>query len=218
MRDRVFWLTVIGAGLVTVAVTALAWIFLLDPVRQAVKTGNEIQARFAEVLNLTPRILANNAVIFAQNTPTLEMVTVERQSLVRHRFEESWLRSTKIFEVEAPFTARAGFVLRDAFTVNIPRGGRTAEVRLPRAKILSVEMGEIRILRDEDGLWNGLTAQDREKALRILTKTAKAEFLRTDILKAATEEAEKRVRQIARAAGCEAVFPGDDLPGPDPAD
>ncbi|MEI8309759.1 MAG: DUF4230 domain-containing protein [Verrucomicrobiota bacterium] len=218
MRDRVFWLTVIGAGLVTVAATALAWVFLLNPVRQALKTGNEIQARFAEFMNLTPRIMANNAVIFAQNTPTLEMATVERQALVRHRFEESWLRSTKIFEVEAPFTARAGFVLRDAFTVNVARGGRTADVRLPRAKILSVEMGDIRILRDEDGLWNRLTAQDREKALRILAKTAKAEFLRTDILKAATEEAEKRVRQVARAAGCEAVFLRDDLPGPDPAD
>lgn len=215
MKNRVFWLTVLGAGLVTILVTALAWIFLLNPVRQAVNTGNAIQAQFVKFLNLTPRIAANNAVIFAQNTPTLELVTMERQALVRHRFEESWLQSTKTFEVEAPFTARAGFHLRDAFTVNIPRGGAMAEVRLPTAKILSVDMGDIRILRDEDGLWNKLTAQDREKAIRTLTKTAKAEFLKTDILKAAAQEAEKQIREIAQAAGCDAVFPGEEPQSPD---
>lgn len=218
MRDRAFWLTILGAAASTVAVTAVAWTFFLNPARQAIKAGAEIQARFVELMNMTPRITANNAVIFAQNTPTLELATVERQALVRHRFEESWLHSTKIFEAEAPFTARAGFVLRDAFTVNIPRGGKTAEIRLPRAKILSVEMGDIRILRDEDGLWNKLTAQDRERALKVLSKTAKQEFLRTDILKAAVEEAEKRVRQIAAAAGCEAVFLDGDQPSPGAAD
>jgi len=210
MKDRIFWLTILGAAAVTTVFTALAWIFLLNPIRQAVKTGNEIQARFVEVLNLTPRIMANNAVIFAQNTPTLELVTVERQAMVRHRFEESWLHSRKTFEVEAPFTARAGFHLRDALTVNIPRGGTTAEIRLPAAKILSVEMGEIRILLDEDGLWNKLTAQDREKAIRTLTKSAKANFLETDILKAATLEAEKQIRGIAESVGCRALFLHED--------
>ena len=210
MKDRIFWLTLLGAATGTILLTAFAWVFLLNPVRQAVKAGNEIQARFMEVLNLTPRIMANNAVIFAQNTPTLELVTVERQAVVRHRFEESWLHSRKTFEVEAPFTARAGFHLRDALTVNIPRGGETAEIRLPAAKILSVEMGEIRILLDEDGLWNKLTAQDREKAIRTLTKSAKASFLETDILKAATLEAEKQVREIAESVGCRAVFLHDD--------
>lgn len=216
MSRRAFWLTILGACLGTVVLTALAWVFLLNPVRQAVKTGNEIQAQFVKFLNLTPRIMADNAVLFAQSTPTLELVTVERQALVRHRFEESWLHSTKTFEVEAPFTARAGFHLRDAFTVNIPRGGTTAEIRLPAARILSVEMGDIKILRDEDGLWNKLTAQDREKAIRTLAKTAKVEFLQTDVLKAATDEAERQVSQIAHAAGCSFTFfagqPGQSAP------
>ncbi|MCK9588577.1 MAG: DUF4230 domain-containing protein [Terrimicrobiaceae bacterium] len=212
---RAFWLTILGAALGTIMATSAAWIFLLNPVRQAVQTGNEIRARFVEFLNLTPRITADNAVLFAQDTPTLELVTVRRPALVRHRFEESWLRSTKTFEIEAPFTARAGFHLRDAITVNIPRGGRAAEVRLPGAKILSIEMGDIRILRDEDGLWNRLTARDREKAMRTLAKTAKAEFLQTDILKTATEEAERQIREIARSAGCGVVFLTEDPSGAD---
>lgn len=205
-------MTILCAAVVTTVFTTLLWIFFLNPITQAVKTGKEVQAQFVEALNLTPRILANNAVIFAQNTPKLELVTVERQALVRHHFEESWWHSRKVFEVEAPFTAHAGLHLRDAFTVNIPRGGRRLEVRLPRAKILSMDMGDIRILRDEDGHWNKLTAQDREKAFRILTKTAKAEFLGTDILKAATAEAEKQVRKIAHTMGCDVVFLEDPPP------
>lgn len=210
MKNRIFWLTLLIAAAGTIAATALAWTFMLNPVRQAVKTGQEIQAQFVKILNLTPRIMANNAVIFAQNTPTSEFVTMERSALVRHRFEETWLHSTKTFEVEAAFTAKAGFALRNGFSVNIPRGGKTAEVRLPPARILSLEMGELHILVDEDGLWNKLTARDRERALRTLTHTAKSEFLNTDILKAATEEMEKQIRAVARAAGCEAVFITED--------
>lgn len=215
MKGRLFWITLLAAGAGTVIATAAIWIFLLNPLRLAVQTGNEIQAQFVKFLNMTPRIEVNNAVIFAQNTPVLELVTVERSSLVRHCSEETWLHSTKTFEIEAPFTARAGFQLRDAFRVNILRGGRVAEIHLPRAKILSVEMGDPRILRDEDGLWNRLTAGDREKAIRALTRTAKEEFFKTDILKTATGEAEKRIREIARAAGCEPVFVTEDSRIPD---
>lgn len=212
MKKYLFWITLLVAGSGTVLVTAMVWIFLLNPLQQAVKTGNEIQALFVKYLNATPQIEVNNTVVFAQNTPTLELVTVERSSLVRHLSEETWLHSTKAFEIEAPFTVRAGFRLRDAFTVNILRGGRIAEIRLPRPKILSMEMGDLRILRDDDGLWNKLTGGDREMALRALSKTAKEEFLKTDILKAATGEAEKRIRNIVREAGCEPVFVAESSP------
>lgn len=206
MKNRLFLLTILASAAATVVATAAFWIFMLNPIQQAVKTGNNIHREFKKLLNLTPRIAANHAVLFAQNTPTLELVTVERSSLARYRSEETWLQSTKTFEIEAPFTARAGVHLRDAFSVNIRRGGKIAEIRLPKTKILSMDMGDLRILRDEDGLWNKLTGKDREKAIRALTRTARSDFLKTDILKAATEEVEKQIRAIATAAGCEAVF------------
>lgn len=206
MKNRLFLLTVLASAAATVIGTAAFWIFMLNPIQQAVKTGNNIQQAFLQTLNLTPRIAANHAVLFAQNTPTLELVTVERSAIARYRSEETWLQSTKTFEIEAPFTARAGFHLRDSFSVNIRRGGKIAEIRLPNPKILSMDMGDLQILRDENGLWNKLTAKDREKAIRSLTRTARADFLKTDILKVATEEVEKQIREIARASGCEAIF------------
>jgi len=206
MSGRTFWLTLLAAVATTVAITSAAWVFLIQPVQQAVRAGNALRKEFVERLQFTPQITANNAAIFAQNTPTLELVTVRREALIRHRFEESWLHSKKTFEVESPFTVRAGFFLREPFSVNVLRGGKIAEIRLPAAKLLSVEAGDLRILRDEDGLWNKLTAEDREKAIRTLTTTAKREFLQTDILAAAKTEAEDRIREIAQAIGCEAVF------------
>lgn len=208
MKNRLLWFTLAGAALTTVMATWFVWTVFIAPLRSAVERGNRIQQEFEKVLNLTPRISANHAVIFAQNTPVLELVTVERQSLARHRVEETWFHSKKTFEIEATFTARAGFNLRDSFTVNIRRGGKVAEITLPRAKILSIGMADLRVLRDEDGLWNKLTAADREKAIRALEKTAKADFLKTDILTAATWEVESRVREVAKASGCEAVFFG----------
>jgi len=206
MKKAVF-LTFAAAAAATVLASLLAYSILIAPMKSAIDTGNRLQAEFERILNLTPRITANQAVIFAQNTPVLELVTAERSSLVRHRVDESWLHSTKTFEIEATFTARAGFNLRDLFTVNIPKGGRLAEIRLPRAKILSLSMSDVSILRDEDGLWNKLTAKDREKAIRTLERIAKSEFLKTDILSSARSSAESQIREITDAAGCEALFP-----------
>ncbi len=206
MKNAVL-LTFAAAAAATVIASVLAYSFLIAPMKSAIDTGNRLKAEFQSILNLTPRITVNQAVIFTQSTPVLELVTAERSSLVRHRVDETWLHSTKTFEIEATFTARAGFNLRDLFTVNIPKGGRTAEIRLPRSKILSLSMSDLNILRDEDGLWNKLTAKDREKAIRLLERTAKTEFQKTDLLTTARNAAESQIREITAAAGCEAVFP-----------
>lgn len=206
-------LTFIAAAAATLAASLFAYLLLIAPMKSAIKTGTRLQAAFEQMLNMTPRITANQAVIFAQNTPVLELVTTERQMLARHRVEETWLHSTKTFEIEATFTAKAGFNLRDTFSINVPKGGRTAEIQLPKARILSLSMSDLRILRDEDGLWNKLTARDREKALRALERTAKSEFLKSDLLAAARSSAESQIGEITAAAGCRAVFP---VPSPTP--
>lgn len=206
--------TLAAAAAATVLGSAVAYALMVAPMRTAVEAGNRLHQKFQEILNLTPRITANQAVIFSQNTPVLELVTVERSALARHRSDETWLHSTKTFEIEATFSARAGFNLRDLFTVNIPKGGRLAEVQLPRPKILSIGMSDLRVLRDEDGLWNSLTAKDREKAIQTLERTAKAEFLKSDLLQAARSAAEAQIREIVAASGCEATFVGPAAPGP----
>lgn len=216
MKDRLIWLTVAGCAILTIVACWLIWTFMVAPMEHALKVGNEIKGRFEKVLNLTPRISVNNTIIFAENTPVFELVTVERTALIRHRFEETWLHSTKTFEIEATFTAHAGFDLHDPFTIDIRRGGQVADIYLPRAKILSLGMSNLSIVRDEDGLWNKLTAKDREKSIRALERAAKKEFASTGILAAATQEGEKRLSKIILQTGCQVNFRRAGSVGKDP--
>jgi len=167
----------------------------------ALKVGESLKEQFSEALQVTPRISVDNAVIFAQNASALELVLMQRDALVRHEMSETWMHSTKEFDIEAVFTARAGMNLRDLFMVNVEDGGKRVVVRLPRVSILSISMGDLRILRDEDGAWNKLTAKDRERGIKELQKLARREFQKTDLLMAARAEAKKRVTELVQTTG-----------------
>jgi Protein of unknown function (DUF4230) len=175
---------------------------------QALRIANE----FRHVLNFTPEVRVNSRVVIAATTPILELATVQKQAVVQHSWSQTWLHSTKTIEVEATFTARAGFDLRRPFTVNIDTKNHTFSAQLPPAKILSLGMSDVRILRDEDGLWNKLSAADREDALRELEMTARLQFHQTDILKEARAEGEKQVRQLLESASHRENFHWIDSP------
>lgn len=194
------------AALLTVGACWFIWVWTLAPMDRALKAANAMQAEFIAAMNMTPRITVEHAIVFAQTSPTLELVTATRDALAQHRLSETWMHSTKEFEIEARFTARAGFALRDPFVINVPLGSKKIEISLPRAKILAMDMADFRILRDEDGLWNKLTGKDRERAIRALQRTARKDFENTDLLGAATAEAQRRVSEIVRNVGAEAVF------------
>lgn len=206
MKSPLVWATVALAAALTALATWVGWAFLIAPMENAVKTANLLATTFENAFQTTPRISINQAVVISQNTPVLELVTLERQILVRHSLRETWMHSTKEFEIEAAFTAKAGIPLREEFTIDLVNGGRRASVRFPRAKLLSLEMGDLRILRDEDGLWNKLTAKDRERAIRDLRGEARRQILSTDFLPTATEETREQIAGLLAAAGSTAVF------------
>lgn len=214
MNHRDFWLALGGAALVTGAACAGAWFFAVAPLNRGIALANTLRAGFEEKLNLSPRIDVENTVVFAQNTPVLELVTVRREALVRHDMAETWFGSTKEFGIEATFTARAGFRMDGGFSARIRGGSSTVEFWLPRPEVLAVEMGELSIRKDEDGLWNKIQPRDRERAIRALTKSARREFLATDILEAATREARSRIETVCASMGIQAVFPDGEAPLP----
>ena len=57
-------------------------------------------------------------------------------------------------------------------------------------------MGDVRVLQDEDGLWNKLTPQDREQAFRALEEKARGKFAELKLLPEARIEGEKRIREL----------------------
>lgn len=199
--------SVLVAAVVTLALTLLVlWrmaAMVTDETRDMAKA---IAENFQKTLNFTPEVRVDSVVIVAASTPAFELVTLKKQVLVRHSWSNTWLHSTKNLEIEATFTAAAGFDLNDPLRIQINPETKWFSAQLPQPKILSIGMGDVRVLRDEDGLWNKLTEQDRQEAFRALEKKARAEFASSNILAEAGLEGEKRVREVLEQSSRQIEF------------
>lgn len=190
-----FWFA--GLALLATVLTLVAVFFFTTRISADVQNmADDLAKKFEKTFNMRPEIRVDGLVIIEASTPVLELATASRKILVRHRWTQTWLYSTKVLEVEAPFTAKAGFVLKEPFRLRIDPHTKIVTADLTAPEILSTEMGEIKILTDEDGLWNKLTPSDREEALRALRAQADKQFAESPILHEARQEAESRIRQI----------------------
>ena len=198
---------VIAAAALTIALTLLLfWRMSAEITQDARRMAESIAASFDRTLKFTPQISVDSVVIIAANAPVLELVTVQKQALVRRRWTHTWLHSTKNVELEATFTARAGFDLTEPFRINIDPRTRAVGADFSPPKLLSLAMSDVRVLQDEDGLWNKLTAQDREQAFRALEEKARRTFAESNLLSEARLEAEKRIRELIEQTGGTAVL------------
>ena len=199
--------SLIAALLFTIAVTGLlAWRTALSVTEDSRRIGSAVAAEFQRVLNFTPEVRVNSVVVVAASTPVAELVVLEKKAVVRHAWSQTWMHSTKNFEIEATFTAKAGFDLTEPFRINIDPVTYNVETNLPSPRILSIGMSDVRVLRDEDGLWNKLTAEDRQQAFQALEKQAKNQFNDSPLLAETRIEAEKRLREILASSGRKLEF------------
>jgi len=189
------WL-ILAATLTVVLTLLLFWRMGAEVTQEARRMAESLASDFDRVFQFTPQISVDSVVVVAANTPVLELVTTQRELLVRHRWSHTWLHSTKNLEVEATFTAKAGFDLNEPFRINIdPRTGYIS-AEMPPPKLLSMGMSDVRVLQDEDGLWNKLTAEDRQTAFRALEDKARKKISTSKLLPEARLQAEKQIREL----------------------
>jgi len=192
----IFGWVILAAALTVVLTLLLFWRMGTEVTQEARLLAEYLARDFDQAFQFTPQISVDSVVVIAANTPVLELVTTQRELLVRHRWSHTWLHSTKNLEVEATFTAKAGFDLKEPFRINIdPRTGYIS-AELPPPKLLSLGMSDVRVLQDEDGFWNKLTAEDRRMAFRALEDKARKKISNSKLLPEARLEAEKQVREL----------------------
>lgn len=201
MNSRDGCRTIVGSVLVAGAVTLLIvlvlfWRMSMQVTDGARRLADSVATTFREALNFTPEIRVQNVVLIAANTPVLELVTLKRDALVRHTWTHTWLHSTKTLELEATFTARAGFDLGRQFSVEIDPTTGALLANFPPPRLLSLSMSNLRILRDDDGFWNKLTAEDREHAIHELEERARQQFAETNLLPAARNAADEQIKAL----------------------
>src|SRR5207249_7239672 len=90
---------------------------------------------------------------------------------VEHEFLHPWAGSTKRLRLHGTYTARAGFDLRQEFSVTVTP--QATIVRLPHAQILGVEQNAVELLAYENGFWNPISGGDVEAELATLARLAR---------------------------------------------
>ncbi len=182
--------------------------------RSAADSAREIAAQVAAAFQVRPRVVVGRTTVVEQRTEVLRLVTLEQTLTERQRVEESWLLSTKTLEIEADFVVRAGFDLAQPFVIEIDPSSGALRVTLPPAKILSVDGQAVRFLKDESGLWNPLTGEDRERALRELRLRVAIRAHGGDLLAQARTSAERRLTALLARDGRAVLFTGEKPPLP----
>jgi hypothetical protein len=158
------------------------------------------------IFNITPRVTINETIVIEQSTPILEVATISRHLLVDHAWSHSWLGSTKSIHLRGTFTAKAGFDLREPFTIDITRSPLTVTARLPEPRLLSVQMDSFVVIADEDGWWNRLTEEDRTEAVTTLQSLGRTRAETSGILDDVRRSAEERIREVVERNGAAVIF------------
>ena len=133
--------------------------------------GRKARDTFVELAHLQPKVTVNDRVYLKQTTTVAELAVLAQRVEVEHEMMHTWAGSTKRIKLHGTYLVKAGFDLREKFTVSI----RPNEIliELPHAQILSVEQEEMEVLTLENGLWNRISPDDVEAQLAALPKQAR---------------------------------------------
>lgn len=206
MINRWFWISLGGAAATTLLVCWTAWIAMIRPMDDAVKTANALEKIFAAEFEITPRIAANAGVLFSQSSRVDNLVAASRTLEIRQTFDMPLADGSRP-KFLARFVAEAGIAGRDPIEINIRRGGREADVVLPKPRILSLEISAEPVVEPPGPAWDKLPEPVRERALRQLRLAARRQLLDDGLPAEATRELRSRATALAAKAGCVAVFP-----------
>jgi hypothetical protein len=122
------------------------------------------------------------------------MATLAQNFEHRYTWTNTWLTSTKQIFISGTFEAKAGFDLHQKFAIVLKED--KAIVTLPEPKLLSVESkGDIRY-RDESGVWNWISEDDRTKATNAFIQDARTYSTHAGFISDAKKNMEQKLNSL----------------------
>lgn len=181
----------VGICLVLVTLALLTLLVINRCTHAAADAVTQVRNAFASVLQVQPKITINERVVQTQTAPIAELAVVTKEELISLGFDEhrAILSYTiplteKKLSVESTFRLKAGYDLREPFSVSIDPATRRIVATLPPAKILDVEQVGDLTFHGEDSVLNRLSDEERTKAVNDLMdlarKTAETSSLKAD--------------------------------------
>jgi hypothetical protein len=178
----------------TIAAYVLLVIIPSQMAKRSYEGAKTIAEDFRKAFQFTPEIRVNNTVVLNQQTSVLELAVLSQHFEHRYVWENSWLRSTKKIFISGNFQAKVGFDLNKRFSITLSED--KAVVRLPAPQALSVEsLGDIQY-RDEQGVWNWVSVDDRTRATNAFVADARRFADRASFVDDAQKRMESRLKAL----------------------
>lgn len=193
---------VLGAVALFLASIALYVVLVRIPTDLAANISQGIK----ETFNFTPQVTINERIVIEQTMPIMELATVARDISVDYAWSHEWLGSTKRIALRGAFTAKAGFDLKEPFTIAIEKYPLKVHAIMSPPKILSVQMNRYNVVQDENGWWNRISDADRENAVQSLQRIAREKAEQSGMLDQARSTIEERIKEIVERNGAMVEF------------
>ena len=116
-------------------------------------------------------------------------------------YENTWYGSTKRSLVVVTGRLLAGIDLRDNPDVIIDHARRHITIRIPKAKLIAVEIRDMRTYDERGGLWNPFTRDDRDNIQRQARAQLTAAGSQLELLRHANESAVELLRMLLAKDG-----------------
>ena len=202
----VLGLTAIAAGIFAFnRCAALPGRATRETVDQMERVGRDLRDAIVQITRLQPRVTINNRVYFEQTSPIAELALISRKLEVEHEFLHTWAGSTKRLRLHGTYTAKAGFDLRQEFSVTI--SPEATIVRLPHAQLLGLEQNAVELLAYENGFWNPISGADVQSELGALGKLARDRATEQNLAGQAEESFRSQLKsRIGNAPPLHVVF------------
>lgn len=169
----------------------------------AVELAERIADGISRRLQFRPEVRIDRVTVLQAEKPVLDLATIRREFTHDYDWEHQWLGSTKRLHLRGTFAAKAGFDLNEKFYIGIDSENLQVDVSLPEPRVLGVEMIAYRA-EEEEGLWNKLSAEEREQAVNALLVSARAAAAKdTNLTREARRMLEAQIGQSVREAGGE---------------
>ena len=198
----------VGICLVLVTVAALCLLTFRACTSAIDQTVAHVSDAFSQVLHVQPQVSVNERVVLAQTAPIAELAVVTKEELVSIGLDEHLAvlsfpipLTEKKLTAEATFRLKAGFDLREPFSVSVDPLTHAVKAAMPRAKILSVEqVGDV-AFHGEDAVLNRITDDERAEILKNLNLAAHDAGEKSGLKEDAEQQVAQRLTELMTRNG-----------------
>jgi len=174
---------------------------VFDSLNKGYDLAKRIGSDIREALQIQPKVIVGERTILERTSEKTELVTISQVLEHSYSFEHTWAGSTKRLEMKGVFIAKAGFTVDDSFSIHVSEdGGRTA-IRHGPPRLISCELQEASIVKDENGFWNKLSTEDRQSAQNSLIQGARKAAEESNLLQKAKESLMLRLAPLQAKHG-----------------